>query len=76
MTAVEVELRGLIKRFDEHITVTDRLHHDIQSMNERIEVRVNKMELRWAQLVAILSVVILIANTIGPVIASVVFHVP
>jgi hypothetical protein len=70
MTAAEVEMRQLVRRFDEHHVITDRLHREQTDISNRLDTRIDKMELRWAQLVAILSLVILVANAVGPVIAS------
>lgn len=68
LTVVEVEMRGFGRRMDEHIADSARLHAEIGALIAKLDLRADRQDVQFARLLAGLSVVIVLAQFLAPVI--------
>jgi hypothetical protein len=67
MTVVEVEMRGLGRRMDEHIAESIRIHADLSRLIAKLDLRADRQDVQFARLLAGLSVVIVVAQFVAPI---------
>lgn len=67
VTVVEVEMRALARRMDEHIADGARLHSEMGQLIAKLDLRADRQDVQFARLLAGLSVVIVVAQFVAPI---------
>lgn len=70
LTALEIEARNDRKAVNAYIETSTQLHRDNRQLIDALDKRMDQADLRWARLIAVVGVVVFIANIVGPVIGD------
>lgn len=68
VTVVEVEQRNLNRRFDEHMTASDRLHRDQSELVTKLDQRADRQDVLMARLLAGLAIAGFLGQLLAPII--------
>ncbi len=68
MTVVEVEMRNLGRRLDEHLLSSAEVHKAQVAISEKLDARLDRMELNQARLLAVLAGAVFIGQLLAPTI--------